>query len=113
MAIQAKAKTKASPARWRRDGRFAEGELEQRNPDERQRPPAPRGQREGDSETAGEGDERPPGCRQPAGVVDVVVVGRGGSTRASVAGSTRSRNTTIRSATEPGGWQANSVAEWR
>ncbi len=92
---------------------IADGDLEHRNSDECQRPPPPRGQRQCDSETTGEGDERPPGCRQPAGVVDVVVVGRGGSTRASVAGSTRSRNTTIRSATEPGGWQANSVAEWR
>ena len=65
---------------------LADGELEHGDADERQRPPPPRGKRQGDGETAGKGDERPPGCRQPAGAVDVVVVGRGGSTRASVVG---------------------------
>jgi hypothetical protein len=92
---------------------LADGELEAGDADERERPPSPRWQREGDEETAGKGDERPPGCRQADATVDVVVVGRGGSTSASVSGSTRSRNTTMRSETDPGGWQANSVAEWR
>ncbi len=93
--------------------KLAEAELEQRDADERERPPSPRREGEGDSEPSGEGDERPAERRQPAGAVDVVVVGRGGSTGASVVGSTRSRNTTIRSATDPGGWHANSVAECR
>ena len=86
----AEARTQRRPRTGSRRRRGAEGHLEQRDPDERQRPPAPRRQGEGDRQTAA--------SASASRLIDALT------------GRTSFKWTTMRWRAEPGGWQANSVA---